>query len=102
MLSGATGSPGRRWMIENTSTDTPTTTGTVRAMRRHTNVSMRAETGGAGRSLFLHAHVVEEREANHAEPEAGDFLADADDRQLVDERVAGGGVGQHLLDALVE
>jgi hypothetical protein len=35
----STGSPGRRWTIEKTTTDTPTTTGTDNKMRRRMNVS---------------------------------------------------------------
>jgi hypothetical protein len=35
----STGSPGSRWTIEKTTTDTPTTTGTARSIRRRMNVS---------------------------------------------------------------
>jgi hypothetical protein len=35
----STGSPGSRWTIEKTTTDTPTTTGTDSRIRRRMNVS---------------------------------------------------------------
>src|SRR5262249_2504079 len=96
------GSPGSRWIMKKTATETPKTTGTIEASRSVRNFSIACRACGPPARLLLQRHVVEEREAHGRESEVFYLRADGEDAPHAADRHRHGVVHHDLLDRPVD